>query len=368
MGFAEKYHHQGIWGYLSSIAKEYGVRNWFLDIAFEGSRVILLSPSHSLRPHGTTFLSGKMTSLLDDYQNVTVISGLGPGSPVQVDLCVGPSVSLTKEQIASWKADFDFLCRYEATLGHVYPSYLPYAAGFSSDLSEVSSLLSPETQASFVFLNGRDGSGRKTVVSSYFLYRYNYRVNLAAVHAKYIEVSYRPGAKGLVIPEVALLDAVTQRRLLSHPGMYDVVFVLSAYPLQALLDRQMLDEKVGSLCFENKYIVPSMKSWSSIESRKQAQGIAALMGYQVSPGRVNLAETFFDLHGAGNHSDSLWLDRIKSGEPLRDVIKELEIEAIKIAHSIVGDSQNKIADYLGISRGSLQHKLRKYELPYGELD
>ena len=41
---------------------------------------------------------------------------------------------------------------------------------------------------------------------------------------------------------------------------------------------------------------------------------------------------------------------------------ELEINAIKYALYKAGNSQNKIADFLGISRGSLQHKLRKYNM------
>jgi transcriptional regulator with PAS, ATPase and Fis domain len=53
---------------------------------------------------------------------------------------------------------------------------------------------------------------------------------------------------------------------------------------------------------------------------------------------------------------------LEEGRGLRGVIAEFEKEAIRQAHARVGRSQHKIANLLKVSRGSLQHKLRKYQL------
>ena len=57
---------------------------------------------------------------------------------------------------------------------------------------------------------------------------------------------------------------------------------------------------------------------------------------------------------------------LEGGLKIRDIVKEMEVRAIKAAYSIGGGSQMKVASMLGISRGSLQHKFKKYELPYGD--
>ena len=57
---------------------------------------------------------------------------------------------------------------------------------------------------------------------------------------------------------------------------------------------------------------------------------------------------------------------LTEGGGLRGLISGLEKRAIRLAFERVGGSQNKIADYLGISRGSLQHKIKKHKLPYSE--
>lgn len=57
---------------------------------------------------------------------------------------------------------------------------------------------------------------------------------------------------------------------------------------------------------------------------------------------------------------------LEGGLKIRDIVREMEVRAIKAAYSIGGGSQMKVASMLGISRGSLQHKFKKYELPYGD--
>ena len=57
---------------------------------------------------------------------------------------------------------------------------------------------------------------------------------------------------------------------------------------------------------------------------------------------------------------------LESGLKIRDIVREMEVRAIKSAYSIGGGSQMKVASMLGISRGSLQHKFKKYDLPYGD--
>ena len=68
------------------------------------------------------------------------------------------------------------------------------------------------------------------------------------------------------------------------------------------------------------------------------------------------------------HNKSLSLvEKLNSeGINLRDIVSEIEISAIRYAHSKVGNSQNKISNFLGISRGSLQNKLKKYALDYDD--
>ena len=149
---------------------------------------------------------------------------------------------------------------------------------------------------------------------------------------------------------------------------FSTMILMSKYRLDALYERGLVTDDVLKICSDNIVALPSFDPssseivanfWSLFKGRGQVS-ISESLQTASEARRVALDASSGDL--------SILTDIFASGGNLRDAVARIEAEAIRRAHSMVGNSQNKIAELLGISRGSLQHKIRKYQLPYGDWD
>lgn len=142
------------------------------------------------------------------------------------------------------------------------------------------------------------------------------------------------------VPELALLEEADQSELVVRRKQGYRLIAQTAYQLEPLVDQGLLNLDLQEDLQKNA-IPFSLGLFRPV-------GVSPMFGMAVEKG-----ESSYDIGEA-----------IAGGLKVRDMVQELEIRAIRAAYSVSGGSQMKVAKMLGISRGSLQHKFKKYRLPY----
>ena len=267
------------------------------------------------------------------------------------------SDELSDSDLASIQSLLSTFASAEALQPFRYQSLMPLVFPFGSDLNQ--NLLE---RRDFFFLNGAPGSGKHTFARSYSLLHH-------LDFSKVIEYS-----------ELAEISKVDQSALLGKVGGGETIFVYSKYSFEALLEYDILDMKLAGLCQDNMMrmqflkkkkdfdeMLPYFRSFKLMNISPPAQWPQKFSGGFT--GFVEYLQNLTDLVDVSTDAKySVYnLDEVLAeGRGLRGLIAGLEKRAIRLAFERVGGSQNKIADYLGISRGSLQHKIKKHKLPYSE--
>ena len=259
-----------------------------------------------------------------------------------------------------------------------YPSFLPFFLPGLGNNETINSSIIRDRPA--IFLNGQEGTGKNTFIRNYILYHFyrdvgkvdgisneNQIVNLE-VQGRIISIE--------IILELAMLEIEEQEILAARlfkkePDKY--FFICSIYDLALLHEKGMIIEGIYNVCLENRVMFPRVE-------KRIAEAIEILKYILLTKG-INLPETLINgwkkcaTTRAGFKSmlaqiepalkdQGALVDQYGKGKALRDIIAEIENDSIRFALTVLGNSQNKIAKFLGISRGSLQHKLKKYEFPY----
>lgn len=163
----------------------------------------------------------------------------------------------------------------------------------------------------------------------------------------------------LFVREVAMLEPDEQQTLVKQAKAGSWVWAATVYDLQMLKSRKILSTALVDLLDGAKYLLPPVAKRDPDELKKLSAFWQSFHGVEKKHTVANL--DFQKRRALG--LDALSVESIlEEGRGLRGVIAEFEKEAILKAHSRVGRSQHKIARLLKVSRGSLQHKLRKYQL------
>jgi len=267
------------------------------------------------------------------------------------------------------------LVRQEANDLLSYPSFLPFI--FLSDQPEIDLINTKIQQKSnYFFLNGVQGTGKHTFIKNHLMYCYGINTKNMNISKKFekgkIQNLHRNINNFIIVNELAYCTEGDQLQIIDHISDQDqnnIAFICSAYDPLVLFSRGVIGEELKEFCVNNRIIFPSIQK--KIKSLREI-----IYEYFLFKG-IKMPEFFSDhwvnkqLLGHGIEEFLLFIQEYyKSRSPLialfenrqslRDQIKEIEILAIDYAIRIIGKSQNKISKYLGISRGSLQHKLKKY--------
>lgn len=296
-----------------------------------------------------------------------------------------------------------------------FSGFVPLFPVSSGDYRNIN--LALMNRKSFHFLNGQKGTGRLLFFYHYVRIHYLYDLNsfiaenflenaekteplyllrfnsgkIEKIHFSEVNemlASENPSQLLALIPELLQLDRDSQDLIYEILQKFNdptecSVFVLSSFDLSRIQNTEILHPDLQKLCLDNREVFPS---YSSICSRSYGDSLIAeliggiALGFQLflkHEQNTELWKSRLDIEnakGKRNFFDLFY----KSGFPkdtkkgqtseapgqggLREFVAEAEKNAILYAYENVARSQQEIADYLGISRGSLQHKLRKYKL------
>ncbi len=229
--------------------------------------------------------------------------------------------------------------------------FMPGSVGLFSALNEL--LILPPA---VLLLNGQPGSGKRFMLQSLCQLRAGRLPDLDS--APFTRVEHEQGAIW-VVPEVAMLEIKEQQELWKHARSGDALWVASVYDVAMLCDKKIVHSSLAALLEPHKLLLPAMAKRDPAELQALSQYWQAFYGRRPDAAAANLAFLKKQvLGGAGLSVESI----LEEGRGLRGVVAEFEKEAIRKAHARVGRSQHKISRLLKVSRGSLQHKLRKYQL------
>ncbi|HRP69206.1 MAG TPA: helix-turn-helix domain-containing protein [Turneriella sp.] len=321
-----------------STYREKGLFGLWLDVLKSGFQIVVLFDSYRYLWDSAT---GETKKDFDFPENKVFswesVNGFS--------LFLFSDTNVESEEQNLWVAYLEYECRKVDT----FPSFLPFLPGsFHYDFVTPAPAL--------LFLNGQPGTGKRTLLQLLSLLHGG--VLLPESTDSVVCVDGKDG-KIAVVPEVALLELAEQVAMEKHILGGGFFWGASVYDLKMLCSREILSAQLTQILMQNRYVLSSLSKRSKEEQMEMASFWRSLYGVTRAGFVANLDYQKSRVLGG----DTLSVESIlEEGRGLRGVVAEFEKEAILKAHARVGRSQHKIANLLKISRGSLQHKLKKYQL------
>jgi len=364
----------GIWGLLAYNENRYQFNSWTLAFPFLGKNCILSKDGYILQDYPSPIV----TEIKKYDENNLVYYQI----PIEVNkklmFVYSFYVSHVIDEMSVYvlKKNIEAFLSVEALDLEKYQTIFPFFFPVSESSININKIILDKSSR-FFFLNGQEGTGKKVFIQNHILFNYKmdiynlFKNNNSVIHIN-IENSH---VNCLMIRELALLNVEEQEKILKDFEMYTHIYVCSAYNLNVLLEKNIVIHGFASFLASNRIIFPSI-SRRIAEVISSINYVLAFKGHEVSDlisfsklSKLRLRKGLSDIYEIlkiilymKNISQSDFL----SHNGLREIISKIEIDSIKLGHFIYGSSQNKIAKYLGISRGSLQHKLKKLNFPYNE--
>ena len=249
-----------------------------------------------------------------------------------------------------WTAILHYEAQHVAGSHSFFPAFFPVTE-FAQSLNSV--LMEPP---SVLLFNGQPGAGKRTILD--FLLMLHAGRRLGAGHLVVIDL-LTTKRRAVVVPEVAMLEMEEQQSLVKAVRKGDSLWAATVYDLAMLKSRKILAPILVDMLESAKVLLPAVARREAAELEMLSAFWRALHGSQGGAAPANLA--FLKQKAIGQTGLSVEAI-LEEGRGLRGVIAEFEKEAMLKAQARVGRSQHKIARLLKVSRGSLQHKLRKYQL------
>lgn len=272
------------------------------------------------------------------------MSKAGLALDIFADLAVDPTAA------DCWSATLYYESQRSSGGHSFFPAFLPV-----SELAKsLNDLLFAPPQV--LLLNGQPGTGKRTLLEYLLLRHAGCRLPAQRLVALNLPFGKR---RAVVVPEVAMLEMEEQQALVKGMRKGDILWAATVYDLAMLKSRKILAPILVDMLAESKVLLPAVARREAAELQMLAAFWVALHGAQQGVAQANLA--FLKQKTVGQIGLSVEAI-LEEGRGLRGVIAEFEKEAMLRAQARVGRSQHKIARLLKVSRGSLQHKLRKYQL------
>lgn len=249
-----------------------------------------------------------------------------------------------------WSATLHYESQQLSGVHSFYPAFFP-ASELGRSLNDL--VLFPPP---VLLLNGQPGTGKRTLLEFLLLLHAGRRLSSQNMATFELLSGKR---RAVVVPEVAMLEVEEQQSLVKGVRKGDFLWAATVYDLAMLKSRKILAPILVDMLEAAKVLLPAVARREPAELDTLAAFWVALHGAQNSAAPANLA--FLKQKAVGQTGLSVEAI-LEEGRGLRGVIAEFEKEAMLKAQARVGRSQHKIARLLKVSRGSLQHKLRKYQL------
>ena len=375
------YKESGIWGWMKLKSEALFAKRWQIWLVDKN----LLIPVYPKGKSGSEL--SPVSFDVKNYNKKISITKVPDGSIVKIP------ATISEEFIFYWQLEFlqspnekmlenikdilILLLAYESLNKKIYPSFVPFIYPLQSE-NQANEIIKESRQT--IFINGQAGVGKKSFVQAFLLYNYFYFIDYAHLESvENIFISERLGENKLVIiKEVALLNHEKQLEIINEykEGTQAIFLFLSVYSLDQLEKHSIVLKKFSKLLEEHKLIIPSLQNRKnyvkdSIEFWLKAKAcyfLSFIHTVREKNFSLEIEENFTGIYKKLLNAEKMNIIQedvsFLKDKKLREVIVDLEIKAINYAHQKVGDSQHKVAKFLGVSRGSLQHKLRKYKI-YG---
>lgn len=246
------------------------------------------------------------------------------------------------------------LLSFEAVDFSRRPTFFPLCLPGDDFFDNLNRLLLQPPQV--VLFNGQPGVGKRTLLQS-----------LSLLHAGRLPdlspqiVNQWTLAEGdlFIVPEVAMLEVEAQHAVLKAVQRGARLWAATAYDLGMLRSRKVITAAFADLLDDSRIHLPPVAKRAEAELARLASFWRSLYGEPSGQEFPNLEYLKRRVVAGERLSVGSILEE---GRGLRGIVAEFEKEAIRQAYARVGRSQHKIARLLKVSRGSLQHKLRKYQL------
>lgn len=383
-----KKYNPGIWNLIDlSIFELYQTQKWYMIINL-GEIWYKIYPSHAeaeekiiILNEADPFFQTVTGSMEEDYGYIndhTVII-LNNADKILCYLIVEKKLDF--KLLLFWKQSLELFIKEENQKISQYPSFLPFFLPHNDvEISKINEAI--QKQRKVFFLNGVLGTGKHSFVQNYILYRFFELIDydqiknsemdkICALHLLNNNVEI------IIVNELAYLtendQLVVREKINSEEN--NLIFICSAYDPVILSNNGVIIPELVDICLKERVIFPSLQ-------RRQHYLRSLLIQYYRWKGfdlldflteewlvKQSLNKGFNDLIASFKEyllPQASFLQTYHEKKSIRKVISDIEVLAIEYAIRFIGYSQNKIAKLLGISRGSLQHKLKKYNYPYNE--
>ena len=373
----------GLWGCLKHFARENHIVHWGIFINFTHCKYFI-DPYG--KPRKEKYNYGHQIRIIQNSENKSeIFIPIGIGKNILFIWHFLSKVKFSEKQLDQIKFQIELLILHEASNIDIYPTFLTFLYPLSDVLSDVNESIRHKKNYGFIFLNGQRGSGKASFAQCFTLLHFNYFFNFNSMNEKtnLIAIDHVQIKNIIYIPELALLNYSQQSNLINRfLNKENILIILaSIYDPNILLANNIISKKMTDICLSERVVIPSLKKRSSdipvmmdflrqLKFNMPDPDSSQIKNLEYPENLDSFKKNLFLKKGIYSEPKSdtlineLYLSSLEGGLKLRDMVAELEISTIKHAHKKVGNSQNKIANFLEISRGSLQHKLRKYDINY----
>lgn len=327
-----KYNQLGIWGMWREFFSSAG--RWFVSLRFSDFGVVV--------DGGAGQLTGP-----ESLDCAPVFSW---SSENGLFLSLHAGVECPQSVAGSWY----LMLHYEAARLDRRPTFCPFIATQDEWAAELNQLLAAPGR--ILILNGQPGVGKRTLLQGLSLLHVG---RLPELEPESINHWIGPSVEIWIVPELAMLETDAQLQIMQSVEQGAWLWAATAYDVAMLRARKIIHPAFADLVSRHLILLAPVARRSENEIQYFTAFWQALYGQPRVRLQANLE--FLKARTVGGAQLSVG-SILEEGRGLRGVIAEFEKEAIRQAHARVGRSQHKIANLLKVSRGSLQHKLRKYQL------
>lgn len=327
-----KYNQLGLWGMWREFFSAAG--DWYLSLLFADFSLVVNGQA------------GQVVAQADAGLGEVFSWDSGHG----LSLSLYAVVELPPALVDQWR----LLLHLESASPVYRSTFCPFVASQDEWARETNELLA--TPGQVLTLNGQPGVGKRTVLQGLSLLHAG---RIAELEPQSVNHWVTPSGDIWIIPELAMLETDVQQRIQKGVTRGARLWAATAYDVGMLRTRKILHPAFADLVAGRRVHLAPAARRSETEIRYFLEFWQALYGQARTRQYANLE--FLKQRAVSGAQLSVG-SILEEGSGLRGVIAEFEKEAIRQAHARVGRSQHKIARLLKVSRGSLQHKLRKYQL------
>lgn len=378
-----EYKTRGIWGIIVKFCMEYSIENWALLYSLPSTKNVI-SPT-LIDSSQFDFSTVDEEIFWDNESRIVYLPIFYKAKKYFVLALPLPlsSFSFFENAVKEFYYYLQMLLAFELSQFVSYPSYFPLLYFSEEQYNSINENL--RNKKNVYFLNGQRGTGKKLFVNRFVLFHFCHSLFVEEDPENGVHIYNFTDCRGLVVelwhvPELAVVSQTWQEKIFTtfrNDVAKRFLFISSVYATAVLWKKGFISREIHSLCETNRILLPSLArrkvadlveyifSFSKRDclNASEANNIAELFSRQIEKG--DFKENIITLREQLKQRMEFRMGRDEiHGQELKTIVEIVEKEAIRMAYDIVGQSQQKIADYLGISRGSLQYKIKKYELPY----